>query len=122
LAGKYRQGYGTPFDLEELAGTPGLNVNDVKYVRIIDVVGSIDDNYATYDSFGNKINDPWPTPFDSSGFDLEAVGVIHSLACAGDFDHDRDIDGRDIAQFGLDLATFELSDFAANFGHTTCND
>ena len=24
-----------------------------------------------------KINDPWPTPFPSSGFDLDAVGVIH---------------------------------------------
>ena len=26
------------------------------------------------------INDPWPTPFASSGFDLDAVGVIHDLA------------------------------------------
>lgn len=26
------------------------------------------------------INDPWPTPFPSSGFDLDAVGVIHDIA------------------------------------------
>src|SRR5690606_30680570 len=31
----------------------------------------------TTDSFGNKINDLFPTPFNSGGFDLNAVGVIH---------------------------------------------
>jgi hypothetical protein len=29
------------------------------------------------DSKGNIINDPWPTNFASSGFDLDAVGVIN---------------------------------------------
>ena len=77
LAGKYRQGYGTPFDLEELVSEDTLDVNNVTHVRIIDVVGCIDDAYATYDSAGNKVNDPWSTPFTSSGFDLDAVGVIH---------------------------------------------
>jgi hypothetical protein len=41
------------------------------------VVGSLDDRYATYDVLGNKINDPFPTPFASGGFDLDAVGVIN---------------------------------------------
>lgn len=50
LAGKYRQGYGTPFDLAELAGISGLDINHVSYVRILDVVGSINPLYATYDS------------------------------------------------------------------------
>ena len=77
LAGKYRGGYGTPFDLEELKNTPNLDVNNIRAIRIIDVVGSIDEDYATYDSNENPINDPWPTPFESSGFDLDAVGVIH---------------------------------------------
>jgi hypothetical protein len=78
LAGKYIAGYGTGFDLSELAGvSPFLNVNDVTEVRITDVVGSIDPQYGTRDSLGNLINDPWPTPFASSGFDLNGVGVIN---------------------------------------------
>lgn len=78
LAGKYRAGYGTPFDLQQLAGVPGLDVMSVTHVRVIDVVGSINPNYATYDQYGHKVNDPWPTPFDGGGFDLDAVGVIHT--------------------------------------------
>jgi hypothetical protein len=83
LAGKYRQGYGTPFDLEELVGEPGLDVNNIGWVRVVDVVGSIDPLYATYDSLGNKVNDPWPTTFASSGFDLDAVGVINTVPIPG---------------------------------------
>jgi len=78
LAGKYRVLYGTPFDLNELAGTTGLDVNHVTHVKIIDVVGSINVQYATHDKNNNKINEPWPTAFGSSGFDLDAVGVIHN--------------------------------------------
>jgi hypothetical protein len=77
LAGKYRVLYGTPFDLQELEGIAGLDLNNITHVKIIDVVGSLDSNYASYDAFNHKINDPWPTPFGSSGFDLDAVGVIH---------------------------------------------
>ncbi len=79
LAGKYRGGFGTPFDLEQLVGEAGLDVNAITHVKVIDVVGSILDEYATYDSHGNKVNDPWKTAFPSSGFDLKAVGVIHQL-------------------------------------------
>ena len=77
LAGKYRLFYGAPFDLIELSGIAALDINHVTHVRLIDVVGSIDKQYATYDAYGHIINDPWPTPFNSSGFDLDAVGVIH---------------------------------------------
>lgn len=77
LAGKYVANYGTPFDLEELASEPNLDVNNITHVRITDVVGSIDPLYASYDSQGHKVNDPYPTPFASSGFDLDAVGVIN---------------------------------------------
>lgn len=83
LAGKYRQGYGTPFDLAELAGISGLDINHVSYVRIIDVIGSINPLYATYDSLGNIVNDPFPTAFTSGGFDLDAVGVIHQAPIPG---------------------------------------
>ena len=77
LAGKFQIGYGTPFDLEELAGSENLNIDSIVYVRIVDVVGSIDPQYGSYDAFGHIVNDPWPTDFHSSGFDLTGVGVIH---------------------------------------------
>jgi hypothetical protein len=74
LAGKFIIGYGTPFDLEELAGTPGLDVTAVTHVRIVDVVG----NGSTFDSLGNPVYDPYPTS-GTSGFDLDAIGVIHAI-------------------------------------------
>jgi hypothetical protein len=77
LAGKYRMFYGTPFDLDELSGIIGLDIYHITHVRVIDVVGSIDKQYASFDFYGHAVNDPWPTPFNSSGVDLDAVGVIH---------------------------------------------
>ncbi|MFN8278453.1 MAG: T9SS type A sorting domain-containing protein [Chitinophagales bacterium] len=76
LAGKYRGGFGTPFDLNELRDSSGIDIQHITHVRITDVVGSIDSSYATRDAFGHKINDPWPTNFPSGGFDLDAVGVL----------------------------------------------
>ncbi len=78
FAGKYIANYGTPFDLEDLSGNPLIDVNNINYIKIIDVIGDINDSYAQYDSNGNKINDPWSTPYASCGFDLDAVGIIHS--------------------------------------------
>lgn len=80
LASKYGAMYGTPFELDEIPDDPLLNKNSITHVRIVDVVGCIDPEYATYDCQGHPINDPWPTPFASSGFDLDAVGVIHDQA------------------------------------------
>lgn len=76
LAGKYKVGFGTPFELEELKNIPELDINQITHVKIIDVVGALDE-YGTLDSYGNKINDLFPTPFASGGFDLNGVGVIH---------------------------------------------
>lgn len=78
LAGKYASGWGTPFDLSVLKNNPGLSVNAITHVKIIDVVGSINSAYCSRDKDGRKINDPWPTPFPQGGFDLDAIGVIHS--------------------------------------------
>jgi len=88
LAGKYRGGFGTPFDLNLLSNVPGLNVNDVRYVRIVDILG----DGSVLDSLQHPIYDPTPT-VDSGGFDLDAVGVMHlaavpepstlALLCAG---------------------------------------
>ena len=80
FAGKYEAFYGTPFDLDEVEDNPLLDKNKVTHVRIIDVVGNINPEYATYDSEGHPVNDPWPTGFESCGFDLDAIGVIHDIA------------------------------------------
>ncbi|MEJ6588960.1 MAG: T9SS type A sorting domain-containing protein [Crocinitomicaceae bacterium] len=79
LAGKYRVYYGTPFDLSDLEGSPGLDLNHIISIRIIDVVGCIAPTFSSYDSEGNTINDPYPTNFDSGGFDLDAIGIMNSL-------------------------------------------
>jgi hypothetical protein len=89
LAGKYRAGFGTPFDLEALKDSAGIDVQNIWFVRVVDVVGSINNAYATRDSKGRKINDPWPTRFPSSGFDLDAVGVIHRNISASRNDQNK---------------------------------
>lgn len=78
LAGKYEVFYGTPFDLEDVADSAGIDVSHITQIRIRDVVGSIYSGWSTHDAAGNPVNDPWPTPFNSCGFDLDAVGIIHS--------------------------------------------
>lgn len=95
LGGKYRQGYGTPFDLAEIkkayqAHVEGntdfsaeyaalltnhyttLNFDRISHVRIVDIPG----DGLHYGSNGLPIYDPYPTT-DSAGFDLDAIGVIH---------------------------------------------
>lgn len=78
LAGKYKANYGTPFDLEELKDSIGLNISAITHVKIVDVVGSVNPSFASRDAKNRIINDPYPTPYPSCGFDLDAVGVIHS--------------------------------------------
>jgi hypothetical protein len=78
LAGKHVAGFGTPFDLSELSGlSPLLDTLAVRYVRIVDVIGSIDPALGSRDASGRLINDPYATPFASGGFDLDAVGVMN---------------------------------------------
>jgi len=78
LAGKYRIGYGTPFDLSDLALSEAvidgrLNLSAVTHVRVVDIAGdgTLDDSGA------NPIYDPYPTQ-NSAGFDLEAVGIRYT--------------------------------------------
>jgi len=47
--------YGTPFDLEEMIGIIGLNVDSITHVKVIDVVGSINPLYASYDKYHGHI-------------------------------------------------------------------
>ena len=108
LAGKYRAGYGTPFDLSQLqlaydaaitdtdnyftvayeasleTNFPFLDLSDIRYVRLIDIVGDAtarDVDANVVDALGNEgaiIYDPFPT-IGSAGFDLDAVAVLNQL-------------------------------------------
>ena len=79
FGGKYRQGYGTPFDLAQLDGVSSLlNINNVGWVKILDIVGD-----GTYlDTSGDVIYDPYPTG-GSAGFDLDAIGVMNAVPIPG---------------------------------------
>jgi hypothetical protein len=79
LAGKYISGYGTPFDLSELSGIPGLDISYITHIRLVDVIGTVT-GIGTIDTAGNVINDPYPTDFPTVGFDLDAVGAIHQYS------------------------------------------
>ncbi len=76
-AGKYRVGFGTPFDLGWLKARPEvqlglLNLSQITSVRIVDVIG----DGRNRDSFGHVVYDPYPTT-GSAGFDLEAIGLLN---------------------------------------------
>jgi len=77
FAGKYKIFYGTPFDLSDIKYSSIVNLNAVTHIRILDVGGCIDPGYQSFDSEGHIVNDPWPTPFNTCGFDLDAIGIIH---------------------------------------------
>ena len=92
LAGKYRRGQGTPFDLEDLRDvSPLLNTAAVTHVRLIDVVG----DGSALDSSGDVIYDPSPTE-GSAGFDLDGIGVLNQI----EFERDL-VDFEDVGA-GLD--------------------
>lgn len=84
LAGKYRGEYGTPFDLADITNDVLLNKQAITHVKIVDVVGCIQNQYCSRDANNHKVNDPWPTAFGSGGFDLDAVGVIHQQSVGVD--------------------------------------
>ncbi|MEO7385818.1 MAG: dockerin type I domain-containing protein [Gammaproteobacteria bacterium] len=116
MAGKYRGGFGTPFDLAQLGGASGLDRSHVSFVRLVDIVG---DGSAPNDlspttlaawlgiapgdlppslaaiaaNAPAAIYDPYPT-IGSAGLDLDAVGVIN-VATAADTDGDGVPDSAD---------------------------
>lgn len=80
LAGDQDAGYGTGFDLAELSGHPlalsgQLDLSDVGWVRVIDVIG----DGSTFDALGAPVYDPYPTAHPGGGFDLDGVGVLHTV-------------------------------------------
>lgn len=92
LAGKHASNLATPFDLQDLTthelvlgGT--VNLSNIKYVRLVDVVGNpaSSGTAGAVDSLGNRILDNWTT-YDSGGFDIsivgglpQAVGVLNAI-------------------------------------------
>lgn len=77
LAGVHPAGFGTPFDLAELASLPAVtsglvDLASIGFVRLVDIPG----NGAYVDSLGNPIFDTWLTT-GSGGLDLDAVGAIN---------------------------------------------
>jgi hypothetical protein len=131
LAGKHPNAggvcTGTPFDLSEIADEPNVvsglvDVNNISYVRIVDIPGSgdFDDDAfeyvdpCTWPNWGNynqnhPIYDAWVT-IQSGGVDLEAIGVLHSQQYCGDVNLDGIVDYEDLLiltsawlkQFGRD--------------------
>lgn len=77
LAGKYPTNYGVGFDLDRLYDIHPNAPRKFKYVRVVDAVGSIS-RHQQFDSQGNVVNDPYPTPYFTGGFDLVAVGVMYA--------------------------------------------
>ena len=79
FAGKYKQGFGTPFDLDMLAVDATLDLANINYVRIVDIVGDGNtfDNATAAQGGPHPVYDPYPTIM-SAGFDLDAIGVIHT--------------------------------------------
>ncbi len=76
LAGKYIGNFGTPFDLSELMNEPFINISSIRYIKITDAIGTINQTWACRDSNNAPINDPYPTPFPTSGFDLDALALL----------------------------------------------
>lgn len=84
LAGKHAEGYGTPFNLDDLLPDPlvtggSVNLQNIQYVRLVDIPG----NGAFKDSLGNGILDNWLTS-GSGGFDFrlpagQGIGVINAI-------------------------------------------
>jgi hypothetical protein len=120
LAGKHPNAYGTctgtPFDLSELLGHPLVaaeivDINNISYVRIVDIPGSGDFNdsageyidpitwpsWRNYDS-NHPVYDAWLTE-GSGGFDLEAVGVLKEQEYSADINLDGIVDAADLALF-----------------------
>ncbi|MDQ8195003.1 thrombospondin type 3 repeat-containing protein [Coraliomargarita sp. SDUM461004] len=136
FAGKYRAGYGTPFDLAEIKAAYTTAVNDdsifpisysdalvanyefvdfnqIQYVRIVDVVGDGSQVSALRDpstGAGFVLYDPFPT-VGSAGFDLDAVAVFNQVDPAGLV---QSIDFPEIANQRLAKGTLELAATASS--------
>lgn len=121
LAGKHPNAngicFGTGFDLACLANNPlvisgTVNLNDIRYVKIIDIPGSGDfldsaaGNFIDFLSYpywdyyvlDHPVYDAWLT-WGSGGFDLDAVGVLYPQDYSADINTDGIVDFVDLSMF-----------------------
>ncbi|MBN2842364.1 MAG: hypothetical protein JXM68_04700 [Sedimentisphaerales bacterium] len=140
LAGKHTntggQGWGTPFDLKDIANCPEViggkvNPGNIRFVRIVDIPGTghFSDNAVAlpdprtrdpqtgfchnYQN-NNGIRDPWQT-WGSGGFDLEAIGALNLIN--GDSNMDGIVDAADLdimLNNWLRYTTWHYGDFDQN--------
>jgi hypothetical protein len=119
LSGKHPNAYGictgTGFDLSGLANHPlvvdnTVDINNISYVRIVDIPGSGDfsdaavkhidpntwPNWNRYDA-NHPVYDAWFT-WGSGGLDLEAIGVLREQEYSADINLDGIVD---LFDFGL---------------------
>ncbi len=88
LAGKHINNWGTPFDLDDVQNEATLDLNiGITHIRLIDVIGILDETLGSKDKNGNIINDPYPTPFPSSAFDLDGIGVLNTASLSSHGQH-----------------------------------
>lgn len=76
---------GTGFDLNDLVLADNLLVSggtvdlqDIRYLRVVDVVGDISGPGGSVDHLGRPVADPYPTPGLSSGMDLTGAAIINT--------------------------------------------
>ncbi len=134
LAGKHPNSYGecvgTAFDLSDLLDNAAVvsgdvDLNDICYVRIIDIPGSgdfYDDAVSNIDpnsigdwsnySNNHPIFDAWQT-HGSGGFDLEAIGVLNEQEYLADINLDGIVDSSDLVEF--------LDAWLSEFGNSNWN-
>ena len=72
LAGKYRVGFGTPFDFQNLPDSPLLDLKAVRFVRLVDIVGG-----EAIDSLGRTIFDAFLAGV-STGFDCDGIAALET--------------------------------------------
>jgi len=112
FAGKYRKGFGTCFDLDELKENPlvlsgKVDLDEINYIKVQDVTG----DGRVKDSRGNPVYDPYPT-FGSGGFDLDGVCSLEGLVIKF---NEEDADEEDIVDYSGDGFGNEGGCFIGNF-------
>jgi hypothetical protein len=106
FAGKYRKGFGTCFDLDELKSHPlvvsgDVDLNEINYIKIKDVIG----DGRVNDFNGNPVYDPYPT-YGSAGFDLDGACSLDGLVLDGSKKTEQEILGYTGEGFGNEGGCF----------------
>jgi len=81
---------GTGIDLGDLLIDPDplvidgtVDLGNIQFVRVRDVIGDIAGPGTTFDSHGRAVADPFPTPFASGGMDITGVALLNPPVPSG---------------------------------------